>query len=95
MARAGSPSWQTTLGWEVEESGSCRWGVGVLASRGLSSGTGAHGPPAAAACAEEEEEGGDEEENVLPILNADVARVALLGRTQPASTRKILAKLPH
>ena len=70
-------------------------GRGVLASRGLSSGTGAHGPPAAAACAEEEEEGEDEEENVLPILNADVARVALLGRTQPASTRKILAKLPH
>ena len=54
--------------------------MGVLASRGLSSGTGAHGPPAAAACAEEEEEGEDEEENVLPILNADVARVALLGR---------------
>lgn len=95
MARAGSTSWQTMLGWEVEESGSCRWGVGVLASRGLSSGTGAHGPPAAAACAEVEEEGEDEEEYVLPILNADVARVALLGRTQPASTRKILAKLPH
>lgn len=80
------------LGWEVEESGS-RWGVGVLASRGLSSGTGAHGPPAAAACAEEEEEGEDEEENVLPILNADVARVALLGRTQPVKHTENLGEI--
>ena len=59
------------------------WEVRALASRGRSSGTGAHGP---------EGEEAEEEENVLPILKAGVARVVLLGRTQRASTRKILAK---